>query len=202
MTITLYGSDKSRTRRVFWTLEELGVDYVHDSIGYDDPKLKTPHYLRLNPLGAIPILADGDVLLSESLAINLYLAKTYGSGGERPLYPSDPAEEAQAWRWSLWVQAHLEPWIQKDVRTRFLRTLAGPELADLVAVELTKLDGVLQDRTWMLGDRFTVADLNVAGVLSPSRTTQMDLSPHPNVAAWVERCYARPAAQAVRQRWG
>ena len=202
MTITLYGSDKSRTRRVFWTLEELGLDYVHDPIGYDDPKLKTPDYLRLNPMGAIPILADGTVVLSESLAINLYLCKTYGSGGDAPLYPADPAVEAQAWRWSLWVQGHVEPWIQKDVRTRFLKTLAGAELAALTAVELGKLDGVLKDRTWLLGERFSVADLNVAGVLSPSRTTQMDLTPHPHVAAWIERCYARPAAQKVRARWG
>jgi glutathione S-transferase len=202
MTITLYGSDKSRTRRVFWTLEELGLDYVHDPIGYGDPKLKTPEYLRLNPMGAIPILVDGDVVLSESLAINLYLCKAYGSQGEAPLYPAGPANEAQAWRWSLWVQGHVEPWIQKDVRTRFLKTRAGPELAELAAAELTKLDGVLKTRTWLLGDRFSVADLNVAGVLSPSRTSQMDLAPHSHVAAWVERCYARPAAQKIRERYG
>jgi glutathione S-transferase len=202
MTITLYGSDKSRTRRVFWTLEELGLSYVHDPIGYEDARLKTLDFLKLNPMGAIPILVDGPVVLSESLAINLYLAKTYGARRDAPLYPSTPADEAQAWRWSLWVQGHIEPWIQKDVRTRFLKELAGAPLKDLVDVELAKLDAVLKTRAWMLGEKFTVADLNVAGVLSPSRTTQMDLTPHPNVAAWVERCYARPAAQAVRERWG
>ncbi|HEY3813751.1 MAG TPA: glutathione S-transferase family protein [Caulobacteraceae bacterium] len=202
MTLTLYGSDKSRTRRIFWTLEELGLSYDHDPIGYEDPKLKSPEYLRLNPMGAIPILADGAVVVSESLAINLYICKTYGRHGEAPLYPADAAGEAQAWRWSLWVQGHVEPWIQKDVRTRFLKTLAGPELTALANVELSKLDGVLKDRPWLLGEQFSVADLNVAGVLSPSRTDQMDLSPHPHVADWVARCYARPAAQAVRKRWG
>lgn len=202
MTITLYGSDKSRTRRIFWTLEELGLDYVHDPIGYEDPKLKSLEYLRLNPMGAIPILVDGPVVLSELLAINLYLAKTYGSGGDAPIYPNDAAGEAQVWRWSLWVQGHVEPWIQKDVRTRFLKTLAGPELVELAAVELSKLDGVLAGRTWLLGDTFSVADLNVAGVLSPSRTGQMDLTPHPHVAAWLERCYSRPAAQKIRARYG
>jgi glutathione S-transferase len=202
MTLILYGSDKSRTRRVLWALEELGLDYEHVPVGYEDPALKTADYLELNPMGAIPILRDGDVVLSESLAIILYLAKAYGRGGPEPLYPDDADGEAQTWRWALWAQGQVEPWIQKDVRTRFLKELAGPELEALRDVELAKLDRVLAGRRWLVGDRFSAADMAVAAVLSPSRTDAMDLSAHPHVADWLKRCYGRPAAQAIRARFG
>ena len=201
MALTLYGSHQSRTLRVLWTAAELGLDYSHVPYAFDDPALKSAAFLAINPAGAIPTLVDGDVQIGESLAINLYLTKTYGSAGPHPLYPATAAGEAEAWRWTLWAQAHLEPWLQRDALLADLRASVAPAAGPIIARSLGLLDGVLAGRDWLLGADFTVADLNVAGVLSPSRSSQLDLAPFPRVAAWLKRCYGRPAARATRAQF-
>jgi glutathione S-transferase len=198
MALTIYGSPRSRTLRVLWAAAELGLDYTHVPLASDDPKLKSPDFLKLNPAGSIPTVVDDGFALSESLAINLYLAKTYGAGG---LYPATPQGEAQAWRWTLWAQGHLEPWVQQDALLANLRAAMGRNARAVVEHGLGLLDRTLDDRAWLVGDGFTVADLNVACVLSPSRTARLDLSPFPQVHDWLARCYARPAAVATRTRF-
>jgi len=184
--------------RVLWTATELGLAFEHDPIGFDDPRLKSDAFLRLNPAGAIPTIEDDAFALPESLAINLYLAKRHDPGG---LYPVSLEDEAQVWRWSLWAQGELEPWIMRDLRLADLRAALAPHTARMVAAALATLDRALAGRDWLLGDAFTVADLNVAAVLSPSRAEHLDLAPYPNVAAWLAACYARPAAKAARARF-
>jgi glutathione S-transferase len=198
MTLTIYGSPRSRTLRVLWAAAELGLDYVHVPLAFDDPKLKSAEFLRLNPAGAVPTIDDDGFALSESLAINLYLAKTYGAGW---LYPATREGEAQAWRWTLWAQGHLEPWVQQDALLASLRASMGEAPRAVVEQGLGLLDRTLDDRPWLLGQDFTVADLNVACVLSPSRTARLDLSPFGCVRAWLARCYGRPAARATRTRF-
>src|SRR5271167_1469660 len=173
MALTIYGSDRSRTMRVLWMAAELGLDYVHVPLAYDDPALKAPSYLAINPAGAIPAIVDDGFALPESLAINLYLAKRYGAGGPAPLYPETLQGEAEAWRWSLWAQGELEPWVQRDARLSDLRNAAGPHAAAAVQSALATLDRALTGRDWLLGGAFTVADLNVAAVLSPSRSQHL-----------------------------
>ena len=73
--------------------------------------------------------------------------------------------------------------------------------ASLNQAQRAELDRTLDDHAWLVGDGFTVADLNVACVLSPSRTARLDLSPFPQVHDWLARCYARPAAVATRTRF-
>jgi len=197
MALTIHGSARSRTMRVLWMAEELGLDYVHDPVAFDDPRLKCDPFLRLNPAGAIPTIEDDNFALAESLAINLYLAKKHSLGG---LYPSTLEGEAQAWRWTLWAQGQLEPWIMGDALLADLHAAAAPHAAPVVAVGLATLERALAGRDWMLGEAFTVADLNVAAVLSPSRSSRLDLSPYPRLADWLRRCYARPAAVAARAR--
>src|SRR5580658_486047 len=121
MALTIYGSPRSRTMRVLWIAEELGLAFRHVDIAFDDPALKSPWFLAVNPAGAIPAIEDDDVRLSESLTINLYLAKRYGAA-EGGLYPPRPADEAQVWRWTLWAQGELEPWIMRDARLAAVRT--------------------------------------------------------------------------------
>jgi glutathione S-transferase len=182
---------------------ELGLDYEHVPLAWDDPALKQPEFLKLNPAGTIPTIVDDGFALSESLAINLYLAKAYGSRGDAPLYPNptSPGHEAEVWRWSLWAQGHLEPWVQRDARMAVLRDLASDALRVMTAAPLAQLDEVLADRPWLVGERFTVADLNVRSVLSPSRTEHLDLAPYPALRDWLARCHARPAAVETRQRF-
>jgi glutathione S-transferase len=199
MALTIHGSSRSRTMRVLWMAAELGLDFEHDPVAFDDPRLKSPEFLRLNPAGAIPTIEDDGFALSQSLAINLYLAKRHSPGG---LYPTTLEDEAQVWRWSLWAQGELEPWVMGDLRLADLLAVLAPHAAPMIAAALATLDRALAGRDWLLGDGFTVADLNVAAVLSPSRARRLNLTPYPNVAAWLARCYARPAAQATRARFG
>jgi glutathione S-transferase len=188
--------------RTLWAAAELGLYYIHIPVGWDDPVLKEPAFLRLNPAGTIPTIVDDDFALAESLAINLYLGRKFGGYGASPLYPVDPHDEADVWRWTLWAQAHLEPWVQRDARFEALRVSAAAALDAAVRTGLAVLERALSGRDWLVGAHFTIADLNVAGVLSPSRARNLDLGGLPRTAAWLTRCYDRPAARATRERFG
>jgi glutathione S-transferase len=200
MALTIYGSPRSRTMRVLWMAMELGLEYTHVPLAFDDPQLKQPDFLRINPAGAVPALVDDGFALAESLAINLYLAKKYGTASSTPLYPNTLQGEADVWRWSLWVQGHLEPWVQRDSLLAGLRE-ASHHAQTAIDAALHRLDGVLAERHWLVGDHFNVADLNVAAVLSPSRVQSLDLRPYEHVGTWLARCYGRPAAVATRRRF-
>jgi len=200
MALTIYGSPRSRTLRVLWAAEELGLTYQHVPLAFDDRALQSPEFLRINPAGAIPAIVDDGFALTESLAINLYLAKRYGRARQAALYPASAEAEASAWRWTLWAQAHLEPWLQRDALLAGALAALGEHPKAWIARQLAVLDGVLAARPWLLGERFTIADLNVAAVLSPSRSERLDLEPTPHVSGWLRRCYARPAPIAVRER--
>jgi glutathione S-transferase len=201
MALTIYGSPRSRTMRTLWAAAELGLEYTHIPIAFDDPALRSPAFRRINPAAAIPTIVDGDFTLSESLAINLYLAKKYGSSGDEPLYPSTLEGEAEMWRWSLWAQAHLEPWVQRDALLADLRAAIANRADAIVDRALGVLDGVLAERPWLAASHFTVADLNVAAVLSPSRAGHLDFSTRATTHAWLTRCYERPAAAETRRRF-
>jgi glutathione S-transferase len=176
----------------------LRLGYEHVPVTVDDPFLKSAEFLAISPNGTVPAIVDDGFALAESLAINLYLTKRYAPGS---LYPATLAGEADAWRWSLWAQGQLEPWVMGDRRLADLHAatavLARPEINRGLAL----LDRSLTGRAWLLDGGFTVADLNVSGVLSPSRSATLDLEPHPALAAWLARCYGRPAARAVRRRF-
>lgn len=202
MALTIYGSPRSRTMRTLWAAAELGLAYTHVPLAWDDPALKEPDFLRLNSAGTIPTIVDEDFALGESLAINLYLARKFGARGATPLYPPDPRAEAEVWRWSLWAQGHLEPWVQRDTRFEALRASAADVLEAAVQTGLATLERGLSGRDWLVGEHFTVADLNVAAVLSPSRACDLDLTRHRRTSDWLARCYHRPAARATRQRFG
>ncbi|MEY2934027.1 MAG: Disulfide-bond oxidoreductase YfcG [Pseudomonadota bacterium] len=186
--------------RVLWMATELGLEYTHVPLEFDDPRLKQPDFLRINPAGAVPAIVDEGFALAESLAINLYLAKKYGAAGATPLYPSTLPGEAEVWRWSLWAQGHLEPWVQRDALLAGLRE-ASHHAQTAIDAALRRLDAALTERHWLVGDHFDAADLNVAAVLSPSRTQSLDLRPYEHVSAWLSRCHGRPAVLATRRRF-
>ena len=187
--------------RVLWLAAELGVDFRHIPYEYDDPALKQAQFLSLNPAGAIPTIVDDAFPLSESLVINLYLAKKYHQPGPDSLYALSPQEEAIILQWTVWAQGHLEPWVQKDLLLADLIATIGNQGEAMICRSLKMLNDALQGKSWLVGSRFTVGDLNVAGVLSPSRSGTLDMTDYPNVADWLSRCYARPAAVTVRRRY-
>jgi glutathione S-transferase len=190
----LYGIPASRAVRSIWAAEEVGVDYDLVPTSYLEPS-KTPEYLAINPNGRIPALMDGDLVLFESMAINLYLAKTYGG----KLYPSDPHDEARAIQWTIWGIAELEsPLISMVLHTVLLpedqrdsAVVANAEAA--VQRPLAVLDDQVSDREYLLGGDFTIADLNVAGVLVTALFAKYDLSNFEHVARWMSRCTGRPS---------
>ena len=199
MALTIHGSARSRTLRVLWMAEELGLDYAHDPIAFDDPALKSPAFLRLNPAGAIPTIEDDGFALAESLAINLYLAKKHGLGG---LYPATLEGEAQAWRWSLWAQGQLEPWIMGDALLADLHAAVAPHAAPVVAAALATLERALAERDVAAGRRPSPSPTSTSPRCSRlPAPAELDLTPYPAVADWLARCYARPAAVAARTRY-
>ena len=200
MPLTIYGSPRSRTMRVLWMAEELGLDYEHVPYEANDPVLKSEAFLALNPAGAIPTVVDDGHALSESLAINMYLAKKHSHGGSG-LYAACPEEESAIWQWTLWVQGHLEPWVQQEALPATLMQSIATHAPSMIRKALVTLSIALRSTPWLVGRRFTVADANVAGVLSPSRSSAIDMTAFPDVAGWLGRCYARPAAVRARTRY-
>ncbi len=190
----LYGTPISRALRSIWAAEEVGVDYELIPIS-NQADSKTPEYLAVNPNGRIPALVDGDLVLFESMAINLYLAKTYGG----KLYPSDPHDEARAIQWSIWGMTELDPQLIPMVMHKMIlpeskrdpAVIANAEAA--VARPLAVLDAQLADREYLLGGDFSVADLNVAGALLTANFVNFDISKYENATRWMSRCTGRPS---------
>jgi glutathione S-transferase len=201
MALKIYGIARSRAFRTLWMAKELGLDYEHVKVDFVT-ETRTPAHLALNPNGHVPVIDDNGFVLWESMAINLYLAKKYGAG---TLYPTRLEEEARAWQWSFWGMIEAE----RPVLTALFNRAILPEdkrdaaAADAAEKELAQplgvLEGALGRGANLLGDNFTVADLNVASILSWARPAQIDIAPFPKVAGWLKNCAERPAARAARQ---
>ena len=190
----LFGISGSRALRAIWGIEEVGIDFEQIPVTYG-PDSKAADYLAVNPNGRIPALVDGDVRLCESMAINLYLAKRYGGA----LYPANVQDEARAWQWSVWAISEIEP-LQMQI---VIQKLFTPEdRRNPKAIEgalkglqrpLKVLDAALEGRDWLVGDAFSVADLNVAAVMHLMKMVDISYAEHANVQRWADACYARPA---------
>jgi glutathione S-transferase len=202
VAIKIYGVARSRAARVLWMAKELGLDYEHVKVDFATGETRQPAHLALNPNGHVPVIDDDGFILWESMAINLYLAKKYGAGG---LYPSGLQDEARAWQWSLWGMTEVErPLLTALMNRAFYpenqRDAAAADAAEeALAQPLGVLEGVLGCASHLLGERFTVADLNVASILAWARPAQIGLSAVPKVAEWLKNCADRPAARAARQ---
>ena len=195
MALTIYGSPRSRAFRVLWMANELGLQYEHVPVDPGTGDTRKPDYLKINPNGRVPSIRDGDLVLWESLAINLYLAKKHGG----PLAPANLAEEGKALMWSIWAMTELEDNIVTLVRSVLMPAERKPDPARVerakegVKAPLAVLDAALAESPYLLGSRFTVADLNVAGVVAGLGFAKFDLAPWPKVAAWVQACTSRKA---------
>jgi glutathione S-transferase len=199
--IKLYGVPASRASRSLWMLEELGVEYENVPISFAGEAQK-PDFLKINPNGKIPALDDGGTVLFESMAINLYLAEKYGRG---TLWPASVADHGRCYQWSVWAMTEGEPPAMSVLLNRAFLPADQRDEAEARAGEealakpLGVLDAALEGRPWLLGDAFTVADLNVAGVVSwLPLLGRMDLSRWRNAKRWNEACIGRPAYRKLR----
>ncbi|HXQ24491.1 MAG TPA: glutathione S-transferase family protein [Candidatus Acidoferrales bacterium] len=193
--IVFYGSPMSSAGRTHWMLEEVGVPYDYKRISLRDGDNKKPEFLKVSPGGKIPCLVDGNVTLTESMAINFYLAEKYGKG----LMPTDAVERAHVYEWSFWAITNVQPLFLAIL----LNTMIRPEAErDAKAVDAARqqippyvdfLNRALQGKEYLVGNRFTVADLNAASVIGLGSFVGVDFSAYANVQAWSSRVQGRPA---------
>jgi glutathione S-transferase len=196
--LKIYGSARSRASRVLWMAGELNIPYEHFDYLPRSPETRSAAFLALNPNGSVPVIDDDGFVLYESMAINTYLGTKHGGA----LCSADPRRQALALQWALWETDRLDRQVVNYVNhtgglpeAQRNKTIADLAWADIVPA-MTTLDGVLGKSRWLVGDAFSIADLNVASALY--RGLFMDLSQWPNVTEWLARCWERPPAKKVR----
>ncbi len=200
--LKLWGRVNSiNVQKVLWALEELKVPYERTDAGMAFGVVNEPFYKKMNPNSRVPTIEDDGFVLWESMAINLYLAKKHSRGS---LYPILFEDEARTWQWSFWGMTEIE----RPVLTAMFNRAILPEgkrdaaLADDAERQLGRplmvLDAAVAAQPYLLGEHFTVADLNVASILSWARPARIDLSHVPKMADWFKRCSERPAARDAR----
>jgi len=200
--ITLYGVLRSRASRNVWLAHEAGLEFRHVPViqvyrPAPGPMLNTrsPEFLAVNPNAQIPTLVDGDLVLAESLAINLYLARRYGGA----LGPADMAEDGLMGMWALWAATGVEPHSIEVLYNRVGKPPAERDAAKAdAAVEALRapfavLDQALEATGFLVGGRFTVADINVSEVVRYALPAPELFEAAPHVRAWMTACHARPA---------
>lgn len=194
----LYGSVNSRAMRVIWMANELGISYDHKDWLPRAPETKTPEFRALNANGRVPTIDDDGFILSESMAINMYLAKKHKSA----LYPADAKNEALALQWSLWETDRLDRQVVDYQRhsSQLPAAERKPEVAEKAWSECVPafdvLEAALTKSKWLAGTEFSIADLNVASALY--RALTIDLAKWPHVQSWLKTCWERPAAKKTR----
>ena len=200
--LQLYGNPRSRAMRCLWMLEEVGEPYQLIEKSTRTDELQSVEYIRLNPNARIPTLVDGDLVLWESMAINLYLAQKYAG----PMHRVDPKVLGLATQWSFWVMLEMEALLldlllHRAVLPEFARDASYAERDELLLRRpLGVLNSVLNGRDYLTDSNFTVADLNVASILAWGKMGRLDLTSHSNVARWLDNCLARSAYGRVRDR--
>lgn len=210
--LTVHGVTRSRASRIVWLCHELGLPFRQEPViqayrladpDAPDAPLNThsPAFLALSPAGAIPVIEDDGLVLSESLACTLYLARRYNAAG---IGPADVAEDAMMMQWSFHAATAIEP----DALTiLFLHSRGQQQVGEDAAMvanaaeRLIRPMRVLEDhlaRTpYLVAGRFTVADLNVAEIVRYAQGYAPLMDQFPAVRGWLESCHARPAFQTM-----
>lgn len=206
MTVTIYGVHRSRASRNYWLAAEIGLTVtsvpVIQAYRLPDPdapgaqmNTRSPAFLALNPLGTIPVMTDGDLVLTESLAINLWLARRHGG----ILGPRDAAEDARMQAAALHAATAIEPHAIAILYAYAESRADTPEgraeiaaSADRLARPLGVLEAHFADHDYLIGDRFTVADINLAEILRYAQSHPDLLPSRPALDRWLRACQARP----------
>jgi glutathione S-transferase len=195
----LYGFPPSRSIRVLWTLRELQVEFEFVNVDPTKGELRRPEFLALNPAGKLPVLVDGDFVLTESVAIVLYLAEKYP---EKGLLPGGLRARAEVYRWLLFTATELEQPLWRMTRHALLYPpekrlaaeipIARQDFLDMAEIMEKHMDG----RQFLVGDSVTVADFVAAYTLDMAsvRKDGSLLANLPRLREFMERMYKRPNA--------
>ena len=192
----LYGTPPTRALRPIWLINELEIDCEVVTVDMGIGAHKSPDMLSMNPTGKLPFLVDGDDIISESCAIQMYLADKYS---EKGFMGANLSERGQIYRWMFFLATEIEqPLWRVGLHTRMYpideRLPADVPLAKrdgetMIAV----LENHMKEREFLVGDRLSVADFNAAYTLDWAREVGI-LDGAPRLSAYVERMYARPKA--------
>lgn len=208
--LTIYGVYRSRASRNIWLAYELGLPFKHvpviqhyrlaNAAAPDAPlNTRSPAFLKVNPNGHVPSIDDDGLVLHESLAINLYLAKKHGG----PLAPANIAEDGEMSMWALWAATEVETQALNIVYHRVGNPSGtkDPKIADAAVAALrgpfAVLDRALARSGFLVGDRFTVADINAAEIVRYALPAPELFDAAPKVKAWLSACQSRPAFQKM-----
>jgi glutathione S-transferase len=199
--LQLYGNPRSRALRCLWMLEEMAAEYklIEKSTRTED--LQSIEYLRLNPNARIPTLVDGDTVIWESMAINLYLAQKYPG----PMQFNGPEAAGLTAQWSFWAIIEMEASLLELLQHRALLVefARDPSYAErnelLLKKPLQILNDALREKKYLISNDFTVADINVASVVTWGKAARLEFSPYPELSHWLEDCLSRPAYKRVRE---
>jgi glutathione S-transferase len=186
----------TRSIRVRWTLQELGVEFESVTVNMLKGEHHLPEFLKINPAGKLPVLVDGGLVLTESVAIVLYLAEKYP---DKNLIPTSLPQRAELYRWLLFAATELEQPLWRIAR----QTSLYPEDRRLPAdVALARedfepmarvLEAHMHRRQFVVGDSVTVGDFVLAYTLDWAKEAGL-LEGFPNLLEYVARMYARPQA--------
>lgn len=208
--LKIYGLYRSRATRNIWLCDELGLPFeMVPVVQADRPAgaataqfpltTKSPEFLKINPNGHIPSIDDDGLVLHESLGINLYLAKKHGG----PLAPANIAEDGLMTTWTAWAMTEVEP---RSILVLYHRVAKpadqrDPKIADAAVAALKApfavLDKALAENGYVVGGRFTVADINLAECVRYAMAAPELFEANPNVKAWLAKVQARPAFKAM-----
>ena len=213
--ITVHHLERSRSHRVLWLLEELGVEYELKKYARDPKTMLGPPELRkIHPLGKAPLVTDGDRTLAESGAILDYLVETHGGGRLKPKVGTP-----ERLRYDYWLHyaegsampplllklifetiKQKAPWIVRPIA----KGIAGKVLGDFVHPQMKLhfdwVESELGKSQWFAGDELTAADIQMSFPVEAHASRNG--SSQPNTAAWLERVRARPAYQRAIERGG
>ncbi|MGD9865640.1 MAG: glutathione S-transferase family protein [Pseudodonghicola sp.] len=198
----LYYAQNTRAVRVAWLLEELGLDYEIEKFELGSPAMRAPEFLRIHPMGRVPVLEDGDIRIFESGAIVQYILAVYGNGRLQPAVGTQ--EFADYLQWLHYCEGMIMP----PINTLVVETILLPperrtelnvkRATKLLHQMLTAVEHHMQGRDYLAGD-FTAADIMTGHSVTVSRDMLgMDFSALPNLDAYADRLLARPALQKAR----
>jgi glutathione S-transferase len=192
----LYGFGPGRSLRALWVLNELNLDFEFVSVDLRKGEHQLPDFLKLNPAAKIPVLVDGDCVVTESVAIVLYLAEKFP---EKMLFPTGLKERAEVYRWIMFAATELEQPLWRIARNTFLYPEDKRQPLDIAIArsEFTAMASVLeahmQGRAFICGASFSVVDCVTAYLVDWANENSL-LTNMPNLQNYLERMYARAKA--------
>jgi len=201
--IVVHHLDDSRSQRILWLLEELGLPYEITKHRRDPKTRLAPLELkRIHPLGKSPVIEDNGRVVAESGAIIDYILRKHGNGRLQPA-PSD-ANYDDYFHWMHYAEGSGMPALIVRINVARVGEAAAPALPRLdaeISLHLNYLNGALEGRSYILGNALSAADIQLSfiGELAAAR---FGISSYPNVDSWVKRFQARPAYRAALARGG